>query len=190
MIPDWLSLIDILYVVIICLFARNGFNKGFSGQAAYVLTAFLGGILLFFVYPALFSYFGRVFRGLEEAYLMWLLLIGLGAVSIGLFILFSKITSRVIKTQMSDSKDAGWGLVFGLLNGVLVTLIMLILIVMLDRSGKTYDLMRSKSQVGKLVSYELLPRIQPRLTTLYENKVRDWKAQLMEREEAGAEVDF
>lgn len=190
MIPNWLSLIDILYVVIIFLCAWNGFNKGFSGQAAYVLTAVLCGILLFFAYPVLFSYFGRVFRGLEEAYLMWLLLIGLGAVSIGLFTLFSKITAKLIKTQMSDGLDAGWGLVFGFFNGMLVTLMVMILIVMLDRSGKTYDLMRTKSQVGKLVCYELLPRIQPRLTTLYENKVRDWKAQLMEREEAGAEVDF
>jgi hypothetical protein len=47
-----------------------------------------------------------------------------------------------------------------------------------------------KSQVGKLVCLQIVPRIQPRLPALYEHKLDDWKAELMKQEEAGNVGDF
>jgi uncharacterized membrane protein required for colicin V production len=185
MIPNWLSLVDVTYVLVALMFAWGGYQKGFSAQLAHVLTFFTCGILLFFAYPFLFKYFGGVFRGLEETYLMWMLLITLLILGLALFILFSKMLAGLLKPQFSERADQGWGLIFGFFRGMLIGLIAMILIVMLDQSGKCFEQFRMKSQVGKLVCYQIVPRVQPRLTTLYENKVRDWKAELMKREEAG-----
>ena len=116
---------------------------------------------------------------------MWMLLITLVILGIALFILFSKLLAGLLKLQISDRADQGWGLVFGFFRGMLTVLIGLIILVMVERSGAAYDRLRMKSQVGKLVCYKLVPSIQPRLTALYEDKVGDWKAELMQREEAG-----
>jgi len=185
MIPDWLSWLDVSFLFAVLLFAWGGFLKGFAAQLAHVLTFFTFGMLLFFAYPFLFSYFGGVFRNLEETYLMWMLLITLLILGIALFILFSKLLAGLLKLQISDRADQGWGLVFGFFRGVLTLLIGLIILVMVDRSGGAYDRLHIKSQVGKLVCHKLVPAIQPRLTALYENKVDDWKAELMHRKEAG-----
>ena len=190
MLPTWLSLVDVLFLVIVLMFTWGGFQKGFAAQLAHVLTFLFGGLLLFFAYPALYAYFGRIFRRLQEAYLMWMLLALLAVVCIGLFILFSKLLAKVIKAQISDGADAGWGIVFGLFRGVLAALLMMILLVMLDRSGTSYDRMRMKSYVGKAVCYEIVPRIQPRLTSLYENKIRDWQSELLKQDEAAGDIDI
>lgn len=190
MIPIWLSWVDVGFVVVVVLFAWGGFQKGFAAQLAHVLTFLATGMLLFFAYPFLFTYFGGIFRNLEEAYLMWMLLITLFVLGIALFILFSKLLAGLVKMQMSDLADTGWGCFFGLFRGLLIGLTGMILLVMLDRSGLTYDRFRMKSQVGKVVCYHIVPNIQPRLTTLYEDKIGDWKSTLLQREEAADFDDF
>ncbi|MDF7825804.1 CvpA family protein [Pontiellaceae bacterium B12227] len=183
--PAWLSLVDVVVVMVIALFAWGGFQKGFASQIAYVITFICGGILLFFVYPMMFSYFGRVFRELQETYLMWVILATLLVLVIALYMLFSKLLAGLLKMQISSRADHGWGLALGLTRGILTSLLIMILVVMLERSGKVYDLFCAKSYAGDLVCREIVPRIQPRLTALYESKIDSWKAELMKQEEAG-----
>ncbi|MDZ8118100.1 CvpA family protein [Pontiella agarivorans] len=190
MLPNWLSFVDAAYVLIVCLFAWGGLQKGFAAQVAHVITFVAVGALLYFAYPFCFVYFGRIFRNLEETYLMWILLCLLLLAGAGIFVLFSKILAAVLKSNVSDAADAGWGTVLGLIHGALFGLIALIILVMVDRTGGSYDKLRMKSYVGKTVCHKIVPRIQPRLTTLYENKIRDWKAELLRREEAASEVDM
>ena len=184
MMPAWLSVVDVVILIVIALFGVGGFQKGFASQMAYVITFFCGGVLLFFAYPMLFNYFGKVFRGLEETYLMWIILATLLVLGIALYMLFSKLLAGLLKTQISSRSDHGWGLILGLVRGILTTLMVMILVVMLERSGKAYDVFKAKSYVGKWVCLNLVPQIQPRLTALYENKVETWKAELFQRKEA------
>jgi uncharacterized membrane protein required for colicin V production len=185
MMPNWLSWIDVGYLIVVLMFAWGGAQRGFAAQLAHVLTFFASAVLLFFAYPFLFTYFGGVFRRLEETYLMWLLLITLLILGIALFIVFSKMLASLLKLQITDRGDRGWGFFFGLFRGALTVLVATIILVMVDRTGGSYDRLRTKSHVGKLVCYKIVPRIQPRLTALYENKISDWKSELLRREEAG-----
>lgn len=190
MLPSWFSFIDVAYLVVVGIFAWGGMQKGFAAQLARFFT-FLGiAALLFFAYPFLFEYFGRVFRNLDETFLMWLLLLGLAAAGFGVFVLISKLLEAAFKAQMSDTTDAVWGFIFGLLHGGIACLIGMIVLVMIDRSGVSYDKFRMKSYVGKTVCYQLVPRVQPRLTALYEDRISDWKAELLRREEAASEVEM
>lgn len=185
MIPDWLSWLDVCLMLAVLMFAWGGFQKGFAAQLAPLLTFIASGILLFFGYPFLFSYFGGVFRNLEETYLMWMLLITLLILGISLFILISKLLANLLQLKLTDRADKGWGLVFGFFRGLLTVMIALIILVMTDRTGGSYDRLRAKSKIGKVVCYKLVPAVQPRLTALYENKIEDWQEELLQREEAG-----
>ncbi len=185
MIPDWLSLIDVAYVAVALLFALGGFQKGFAGQVAHVITFVALGAFLFFAYPAIFSYLGRLFRNLNETYMMWLILAGLAVLAIVFFIFVSKLLANVLKTQISDRSDRAYGFILGLVRGVLVTLFAMVFLVILG-PPKFYDSFHTKSYVGKLVCYEIVPRIQPRLneSTVGEgfDKMRE---ALIYQEEAG-----
>lgn len=185
MIPDWLSWLDVSFLFAVLMFAWGGYEKGFAAQLAPLLTFFAFGLLLFFAYPLLFSYFGGVFRNMEETYLMSMLLITLLILGIALFILFSKLLAGLLKLKISERADQGWGLGFGFLRGLLTVLIALIILVMLDRTGGSYERLSAKSKVGRLVCNKLVPAIQPRLTALYESKIRMWQEELLQREEAG-----
>ena len=99
--PAWLSLVDVVVLIVIALFAWGGFQKGFASQMAYVITFLCAGVLLFFAYPMLFSYFGKVFRGLEETYLMWIILATLLVLGIALYTLFGKLPELPVVVRPS-----------------------------------------------------------------------------------------
>ncbi len=185
MIPDWLSLVDVAFVAMALLFAMGGFQQGFAGQVAHVITFLALGVALFFAYPALFSYFGRLFRNLSETYMMWLILAGLLALTIIFYILLGKLLANVLKTQISDRADQAYGFTLGFIRGVLVALFVMVFLVILGPT-KFYDSFRMKSQVGKLVCYEMVPRIQPHLTrSVLEERVNKLREVLIYQEEAG-----
>lgn len=190
MMPSWLSLADVFFVVVVGLFAVGGYQKGIAAQLAHVGTFFLAGVLLFFAYPFLFSYLGSVFRGLEETYLMWVLLAALLLISIGLYMLFTKLLAGLIRFVISERVDALWGLAGGLVRGLLTVLVVMILLVMVDRTGGAYDQLRARSYIGRVVCNKLVPRIQPHLVSLYRDKIMEWENPLLEREEAASEVDM
>jgi uncharacterized membrane protein required for colicin V production len=183
--PDWLSLVDVAFVGVALLFAWGGYQKGFAGQVAHITTFVIMGGFLFFAYPVIFNYFDRVFRSLNETYLMWLILTGVLVLAILVYLVSSKLLANLLKAQISAGSDNAYGLMLGLVRGLLIGLFAMIFLVMLDGSGKMYDRFRMKSQVGKLVCYELVPRIQPRLTPMLEDNVRKLKNKLLEREEGG-----
>lgn len=185
MMPDWLSFVDVAFAGVVLLFAMGGFQRGFAAQVAHILTFLIMGALLFFAYPALFSYLCRVWRNMDETYLMWLILAGLLVLAIGIFVALSKVLQSLLKAQISDRSDKTYGSVLGLIRGALVALFAMVFLVMLG-PPKIYDGFRMKSHVGQLVCYELVPRIQPHLTrAVLEEKVQQLRSQLMEREEAG-----
>ncbi len=162
MIPDWLSFVDIAYVAVALLFAMGGFQKGFAGQVAHILTIVAMGLFLFFAYPRIFSYLGREFRNLNETHMVWLILVGLAVLTVLFFVYVSKLLANVLKTQISDRSDRAYGFTLGLIRGGLLTLLAMVFLVILG-PPKFDETFGRKSYVGKLVCYELVPRIQPRL---------------------------
>ncbi|RKX42754.1 MAG: hypothetical protein DRP64_09315 [Verrucomicrobia bacterium] len=185
MIPEWLSLIDVAYVAVALLFALGGFQKGFAGQVAHIITFVALGAFLFFAYPAIFSYLGRLFRDLNETYMMWLILAGLAVLTIVFYIFVSKLLANVLKTQISDRSDRAYGFTLGFIRGALLALFAMVFLVILG-PPKFYDSFHMKSRVGRLVCYEMVPRIQPRVnkSTVGEgfDKMRE---ALIYQEEAG-----
>lgn len=190
MVPGWLSLIDIAFIAVVLLFALGGFQKGFASQVAHIITFVAVGVFLFFAYPSIFSYFGRHFRNLNDAYMMWMILAGLAVLAVLCFIFISKLLANVLKTQISERSDRSFGFLLGLIRGTLFTLLTMIFLVILG-SENIHDTFSTRSRVGQLVCYELVPRIQPRVnkSTVGENidKMRD---ALIHQEEAGSEVKF
>lgn len=160
MIPHWLSFIDVGFVVAVLLFAWGGFQKGFASQVAHILTALAMGGLLFFAYPYVHNFLASVFRRIDEAYIMWAVMIALGVLTVFIFILFSKLVAKALKSQISDSSDHAYGLILGLFRGVLTALLFMIVIAILGppRIEKNFQ---EKSYTGTFVARELVPRIRP-----------------------------
>jgi uncharacterized membrane protein required for colicin V production len=162
MIPEWLNLVDVAFVAVALLFGLGGLQRGFASQVAHIITFVALGIFLFFAYPAIFTFFGRIFRDLNEVYMMWLLLAGVAVLAVLFFILVNKLLASVLKTQISDRSDRVYGFILGFIRGVLITLFAMVFFVILG-SEKFYNVFSEKSHVGQLVCYEIVPRIQPRL---------------------------
>lgn len=162
MIPEWLSLIDVAYIAVALLFALGGLQKGFASQIAHIITFVMLGVVLFFAYPSIFTYMGRLFRNLNETYMMWLILAGLAVLTIVFFIYITKLLANVLKMQISDRTDRVYGFILGFVRGALVALFAMLFLVILG-SEKFYSGLSEKSYVGQLVCYEMVPRIQPHL---------------------------
>jgi len=185
MIPTWLSLIDVAVIAMMLLFALGGLQKGFASQLAHIITFSGMGIFLFFAYPPIFTYLGRLFRNLDETYMMWLILTGLVALTVVFFIFVSKLLANVLKMQISDRTDRVYGFTLGFVRGVLVTLITLVFLVILG-SEKIYTVFSEKSYIGQFVCYEMVPRIQPRLKkSSVESRFDQMRDALIYQEEAG-----
>lgn len=185
MIPTWLSLIDVAFVAVALLFALGGLQRGFASQVAHIITFLALGAALFFAYPAIFSYLGQLFHNLNETYTMWLILAGLVVLAVVFFVFINKMLANVLKMQISDRSDRFYGFVLGFIRGALVALFAMVFLVTLG-SPKFYDTFRSKSHVGKLVCYEMVPRIQPHLTRdVLEERVKKLREALIYQEEAG-----
>lgn len=185
MIPEWLSLIDAAFAALALLFALGGLQKGFASQIAHILTFLTMGLLLFFAYPYIFSYMGRLFRNLNETYTIWILMAGLVVLMIVFYIFVSKLLANALKLQISDSTDRIWGFSFGFVRGALATLLAMVLLVILG-SDKFYDVFNEKSRVGQLVCREMVPRIQPHVNRKsVGDKIDRLREALISQEEAG-----
>ena len=185
MIPEWLSLIDVSYVAVALLFAMGGLQRGFAGQVAHVITFLAAGATLFYAYPAIFSYMGRLFRNLNETYMMWLVLAGLAVLAIVFFIYLSKLLANVLKMQISDRTDRVYGFTLGFVRGALVAVFAMLFLVLMG-SEKIYTVLSERSYVGQIVCYKMVPRIQ-----LHVNKesvgdgIDKMREALIYKEEAG-----
>ncbi len=185
MIPNWLSFIDLAFVLAVLLFAWGGFQKGFAGQVAYVLTFLILGILLFFAYPYIYGFLGRVFRSIDEEVIMWLLMAGLVVLSFFVFIGLTKILASLMKSQISERSDHVFGLVLGAVRGGLAALLVMIFIVMLGPQ-RIEENFRLKSYTGRFVVHQLVPRIRPHLSRpIITDKTREWKNKLLDQDDAG-----
>ncbi|HEY5653680.1 MAG TPA: CvpA family protein [Pontiella sp.] len=162
--PYWLSWVDIVFAGAVLLFAWRGSQNGFAAQVAHILTFIAMGICLFFAYPFLFNYLGRVFRDVQDSYWVWLLLAGTVAVAIGVFKLMARLLAKWLEREISATADCIWGFILGLSRGALFCMIIMIFSVLMDGSHTTYESFRAKSYVGKTVCNDLIPHIQPRLS--------------------------
>jgi uncharacterized membrane protein required for colicin V production len=189
MIPEWFSFIDAAFVAVALLFALGGVQRGFASQLAHIITFVALAIFLFFAYPAIFTLFGRLFRSVSEVYMMWVLLAGLVLLAIVFYIFISKLLASLLKMQISDRSDRINGFLFGFVRGALGVLLALVFLVILG-SDKIYDVLSEKSQVGKLVCNEMVPRIQPHVN---KDSVGDgfdrMREALIRQDEAGVELE-
>lgn len=185
MIPYWLSFIDVAFILAVLLFAWGGFQKGFAGQVAHILTCFILGLLLLFAFPYVYSFLGRFFRRIDEEVIMWLLLAGLVVLSVFVFMLFSKLLANLLKKQISERSDHVYGMLLGTVRGILAALLVMIFLVMLGPQ-KLEENFRIKSYTGKFVVHQLVARIRPHLSRpIVQQKTREWREKLLEQEEAG-----
>lgn len=185
MLPGWLSLIDIAFVAVALLFALGGFQKGFAGQVAHIITFIVLGIVLFYAYPRIYDYFGRLFPDLNETHRMWLILAGLGVLSVLFFIFISKLLANVLKTQISERSDRAYGFGLGLIRGTFIALFAMIFLVILG-PARARDVFSEKSRIGRVVCYDLVPRIQPRVNkSNVGDKFDELRQALIYQEEAG-----
>lgn len=185
MIPEWVSYIDAAYIIAVLLFAWGGYQKGFAAQLSPILTFLILGVLLFFAYPYVYTFLGRVFRSLDETIIMWFLMIGLAASAVGVFILFSRLLSNSLKKQISEGSDHVYGMLLGTLRGMLTALLVMVFLVMLGPT-RVEDAFCEKSHIGRFVSKEMVARIRPRLSRpLVQEKTKEWKDWLLGQEEAG-----
>lgn len=183
--PEWLSVIDIAFIAVALLFALGGFQKGFAGQVAHIITFVVLGIVLFFAYPRIFIYFGGIFRDLNETNMMWIILAGLAALSLLFFIFVNKLLANVLKTQISDRSDRTYGFMLGLIRGTFIALFAMIFLVILGPT-KAYDVFSAKSRIGRVVCYDLVPKIQPRINkSNVGDKFDKMREALIYQEEAG-----
>lgn len=185
MVPDWLSLVDVAFLGVALLFALGGFQKGFASQIAHILAFVALGVALFFLYPSLFSHMGRLFRNLNETYMMWMILAGLGVLTVIFFIYTTKLLANVLKTQISDRSDRTYGFILGFVRGALMALLAMVFIVILG-PPRFYEQFSAKSKVGRLVCTEMVPRIQPHMTpSVLQERVNKWREALIYQEEGG-----
>ncbi len=185
MIPAWFSFIDAAFILAVLLFAWGGFQKGFASQLAHILTFLILGGLLFFAYPYVFTYLGKVLRSIDQTVIMWFLMLGLVVMSIFVFIMFNKMLATQLKKQISEQSDHAYGLLLGTVRGILAALLFMIFLVMLGPQ-RIEQQFCERSYTGRFVSKELVMRIRPRLSRpLVKEKTREWRDWLLGQEDAG-----
>jgi uncharacterized membrane protein required for colicin V production len=185
MIPEWLSFIDIAFVAVALLFGLGGVQRGFASQVAHIITFLAMGAFLLYAYPAIFDLFGRLFRDVNEVYMMWLLLAGLVLLTVVFFIFVSKLLANILKMQISDRSDRVYGFLFGFVRGALTALLVMVFLVILG-SENIYNVFSEKSRIGQFVCYEMVPRIQPHVNkSTVEDGFDRMREALIHQEEAG-----
>ena len=162
MLPDWLSLVDIAFVAVALLVALGGYQKGFAGQVAHVITFVLLGLVLFYAYPRIYTQCGNTFRDMNETNMMWIILTGVAVLTVLFFFFLNKFLSKAFGAKISERADRAYGSIFGLIRGIFIALFAMIFLVILGPST-AHDVIGEKSWIGSVVCYDLVPRIQPRV---------------------------
>lgn len=181
--PAWLSFIDVAFVVAVLLFAWGGFQKGFAGQIAHILTFLIIGAVLLFAYPHICGYLEQVFQSVDESYILWAIMAVVAVLAIGVFLLMSKMLAKLLKTQLSERSDHAYGFILGLFRGVLVALLVMILLVVLGPQ-RIEDNFCDKSYTGKFVCYQLVPRIRPHMSrAVWSDDIQKIRQEINEKRE-------
>jgi len=184
-----ISLIDVIAVCMVLLFAWAGCQKGFAAQMAPVLTLAVFGGTLFYAYPHMFRYFEDLFHKMSDAYVMWGILVVLAVLMAGLFIVSSRLFAKIIRARVTSRTDRFCGFLLGLMRGVLFTLLGLVLVVMVGPRDY-HEQLTEKSHVGRLVCQRLVPHIQPHLTAPeVERNIDRLRSKLLEQDDPAAGID-
>ena len=187
--PGWLSFIDIAVVLVVVFFAWSGLQKGFAGQVAHFLTVLIFGGLFYFGYRPLFIVMARLFRGIDDAYIMWLLAVGLLVLAFVIFILISKLLAQLLKANMSDVTDRVCGLLLGAGRGFLMVLLGLALTLLLAPLS-VQDTICGESRFGRFVTLKVVPRIRPRVDPVIWKKNKNRVEQRIQEERERLQYEF
>lgn len=184
MIPDWLSYIDIAFILVILLFAWGGLQDGFAGELIHLLTFTIMGVILFFVYPSLFDYLNRIFRNVNNDNIISALFIALFVMAYFVFKLVNTLAPYLMVKEISTRLDKIEGVLLGTFHGVFVAVFSLIFMIMLG-TPEVYDTAREKSYAGKFVCYELVPRIHPQfpMDLIIERRVQKIRDKLFQQDD-------
>ena len=113
------SLIDIILIVIICVFTFKGFNKGFIKTAGYLLSYFIGIILAFQFFLPIYKFI-QSFINLESKIVEAVIFILLLLIFIKLIKLLVSAISNFFKIPIINSVNRILGALFGFIEGILV----------------------------------------------------------------------
>lgn len=113
------SLIDIILIVIICVFTFKGFNKGFVKTVGYLLSYFIGIILAFQFFLPIYIFiqgFIKFESKIAEAVIFILILL----IFIKLIKLLISAISNFFKIPIINSVNRVLGALFGFVEGILI----------------------------------------------------------------------
>jgi len=184
MVSGWFSFVDVVFFGVALLLAVGGYQRGFAGQVAHVVTFLVMGFLLFFTYPPAFGYLEQHFFNVDAAYLMWALFFGLLLLAVGCFSMVGRLLAKVLKVRVSSRSDHVYGFALGFARGALMALLGMVFLVILG-PPEFRECFRAKSPVGKLVCNEMVPHIQPRIPHARLEGIERVKSALLYQEEAG-----
>ena len=171
MVSEWLNMIDIIFILIIGFSSMGGFQQGFSMQIAQVISFLTFVTLLFFSYSPIFDYVQTQFGNLHDSYISWLVMFALALLSFILFYIITTILAGKVFADISSSADHLWGLMFGLVRGVLVAVITVILLTIVGPS-EIKNVIQNRSQIGSFIERELVPYVQPHLNNKSMKEIR------------------
>jgi uncharacterized membrane protein required for colicin V production len=118
----------------------------------------------------------------NQTLLIWILVILLTVAAFFFFIFTNKLLVKVLKFQISDKADHVYGVLLGLLRGVILVLFALSLVVILGPKG-TREKVEKKSRVGQFVCQRIVHHVQPYLTpSFFEKGVEDLKKKVKRKE--------
>lgn len=160
MLPDWLSYIDVVFLLVVLLFAWGGSQRGYAAQVASAIAFVIMSGVMLFAYPSLFEFFSGAMKGFDARFLMWLALAAIGVFGFVIYLLVDLLTAQLVEKEMSVRADKMNGFFLGLVRGVFIGIFVMTLIVMLGPT-QMHDHFQKKSAIGGLICNELAPRIQP-----------------------------
>jgi uncharacterized membrane protein required for colicin V production len=160
MLPSWLNALDIVFIATALLFAWKGMRKGIFLQAVHIMMFLIMGVVFLCAYSPIFDYLGYTLRNMNEDGLEWLACVLMLIVSCVIYVLARKCFSWLGLMDMADEPNRIYGCLLGFIRGMLSIIFIMIFLSILG-PPKIYDGFSMKSRTGKLVCFELLPRIQP-----------------------------
>jgi len=160
MLPSWLSYIDVIFLLVVLLFAWGGSQRGYAAQVAPAISLVIMSGVMLFAYPAVYEYFRDEMVEFNAVFLMWISLAAVGVFGFVIYLLVDVLTVRLVTKEMSVRADHTNGFFLGLVRGAFVGIFVMTLIVMLG-PVQIYEHFKGKSAVGGMICNEIAPRVLP-----------------------------
>jgi uncharacterized membrane protein required for colicin V production len=161
--PEWFYTMDIVFAVLVLLFAVWGTRHGLAGEAAHVLTLTAVLYSLCFFFPQMVRGASSYWRGLPVAAVRIGVPVVVLLAAILFFFLVRAVLNRLLKKKLGEKADKIAGGTAGALRGALTGIALMTAAVSLFPDGALYQTISQKSSVGGWVCNTLMPWLQPRI---------------------------